>query len=173
MKEVYKGLPCWEMAEVPPRWLESEKASQQGLHLSWASGKGRVSAGQSWVCRVEVQEEGTGWTKKQKGESSGTVGVCFWNSREFKNRGKGKQNKEMKAFRPPGNRETSQCFPTRYATIEQKESLIYNTPLCLGQSASQLVEQSLSIILLACYNPSWGRQNLLGICYPSLAATCK
>ena len=98
MKEAYKGHSCWETSEVPPRWLKSGKASQQGEHLSWSSGLGRISAGQSWVCRMVVQEEGTGWTKMQKGERSGAGQVCFSNSRDFKNRGKGKQNKEMEAF---------------------------------------------------------------------------
>lgn len=149
------------MAEVPPRWLESEKASQQGLHLSWASGSGRISAGQLWVCRVEVQEEGTGWTKKQKGESSRTVGCASETPGNSKTGGRGSRIRRWKLFSPPPppwSRETTQCSPTSYATTEQKESQIYNTPPCLDQSASQLVKQSLSIIVLVCHTlPEVGR----------------
>lgn len=173
MKEVYKGHSCWEVSEVPPRWLKSGRTSQQGWHLSRSSGLGQISADQSWVCRMVVQEEGTGWTKMQKGKRSGAGQMCFSNSRDFKNRGKGKQNKEMEAFifPLPRRRETSWCFPVSCATIGQKGPLIYTTPPSfLGPSASQLVKQSLSIILLPCHNPSWGRQNLLGVCYSSLAA---
>lgn len=178
MKEVYKGLPCWEMPEVPPRWLESEKASQQGC--IWAGPLGEAGSQQ-----VSLEFAEWRYRKKEQGEQRNRrkeVLELFECASETpgnsKTEGKGSRIRRWKLapFPPhpfPGSRETNQCFPTSYATIEQKGSLIYNTPLCLGQSASQFVKQSLSIILLACHIPSWGRQNVLGVCYPNLAATCK